>query len=216
MIFTPYYIVQELSFILIFEKQNSHEASIILARIKRLHSLQLTANKIHYNLSFSFYTNSIMLALAPSSLSFKVRRCQPKLVVPAKATPHEVKHLSDIDTQGIIQHAIPVIQVYRGNLSMKGRDPVDIVRKALAETLVFYYPFAGRFRQGQNRNFMVECNGEGVVFVEADADVTVDDFGDIYHPIPSFVELIYMVPGTLDLLNAPLLQIQVYVYQVLN
>ena len=111
----------------------------------RLHILQKPINHI-----FSFNLNhySIMAALSPSSLSFKVRRCQPQLVAPAKATPREVKLLSDIDDQGSLRHLVPVIQFYRCNPSMRGRDVVEIIRKALADTLVFYYPLAGRLRQG--------------------------------------------------------------------
>ncbi|KAI9084368.1 hypothetical protein K1719_033710 [Acacia pycnantha] len=105
--------------------------------------------------------------MAPSALSFTVRRRQPELISPAKATPREVKLLSDIDDQEGLRFQIPVIQFYRYDASMRGRDPVDVIRKALAETLVFYYPFAGRLREGPNRKLMVDCNGDGVVFVRS-------------------------------------------------
>ncbi|XP_054796676.1 benzyl alcohol O-benzoyltransferase-like [Prosopis cineraria] len=144
----------------------------------------------------------------PSGLSFIVRRRQPEMVAPAKATPHEVKNLSDIDDQGSLRSQIPVIQFYRNNPSMRGRDPVEVIRKALAETLVFYYPFAGRLREGPNQKLMVDCNGDGVVFIEADADVTLEEFGDLHPPFPGLEELLYDVPGTSDILDTPLLLIQ--------
>ena len=89
--------------------------------------------------------------MAPSGLSFKVHRRKPELVAPAKMTPREVKLLSDIDDQGSLRIQIPWIQFYAGNPSMRGKDAVEIIRKALADTLVFYYPFAGRLREGPNR-----------------------------------------------------------------
>ena len=56
---------------------------------------------------------------------------------------------------------------------------------------------------------MVDCTGDGAIFIEADADVTLDEFGDLHPPFPCFQELLYDVPGTSDLLNTPLLLIQV-------
>jgi hypothetical protein len=99
----------------------------------------------------------------PSSLVFTVRRCKPELVAPAKPTPHEFKQLSDVDDQEGLRFQIPVISFYKYDPSMQGRDPVKVIREALAQTLVFYYPFAGRLREGPGRKLVVECTGEGMM-----------------------------------------------------
>ncbi|VVB14940.1 unnamed protein product [Arabis nemorensis] len=109
------------------------------------------------------------------SLTFKVHRRQPELVSPAKPTPRELKLLSDIDDQEGLRFHIPTIFFYRHNPSAYS-DPVVVVRRALAETLVYYYPLAGRLREGPNRKLAVDCTGEGVLFIEADADVALAEF----------------------------------------
>ena len=100
--------------------------------------------------------------MAPPALSFTVHHRPPELVVPAKPTPREVKRLSDIDDIGILRIQIPIIQFYAGNPSMRGKDAIEIIRKALAETLVFYYPFVGRLKEGHNWKLMVDSTDEGV------------------------------------------------------
>ncbi|XVF30597.1 hypothetical protein REPUB_Repub16aG0071900 [Reevesia pubescens] len=93
---------------------------------------------------------------------------------------------------------------------MEGKDPAKVIGEALAKTLVFYYPFAGRLKEGVNGKLMVDCTGEGVLFIEADADVTLEQFGDaLQPPFPCFDELLYDVPGSEGMLNCPLLLIQV-------
>ncbi|XP_057459084.1 benzyl alcohol O-benzoyltransferase-like [Lotus japonicus] len=145
-----------------------------------------------------------------SDLVFAVRRREPELVGPAEATPREVKPLSDIDDQDGLRFHIPVVQFYRYDPSMAGKDPVEAIRKALAKTLVFYYPFAGRLKEGPGRKLMVDCTAEGVLFIEADADVTLNQFGDnLQTPFPCMDELLYDVPGSEEMLNTPLLLIQV-------
>ncbi|OMP11162.1 Transferase [Corchorus olitorius] len=151
-----------------------------------------------------------MAKLSSSSLAFTVRRCEPELVSPAKPTPREYKLLSDINDQESLRFQVPVVQFYHYNLSMQGKDPVKVIRDALAKTLVFYYPFAGRLREGLNGKLMVDCTGEGVLFIEAGADVTLEQIGDALHPpFPCFDELLYDVPGSDGMLNCPLFFIQI-------
>lgn len=156
-----------------------------------------------------------MDSIKPSSsqLVFTVRRQNAELIAPAKPTPRETKFLSDIDDQEGLRFQIPVINFYRkdSDISTGGNhDPVKVIKKAIAETLDFYYPFAGRLREGNGRKLMVDCTGEGVMFVEADADVTLEQFGDeLQPPFPCLEELLYDVPGSAEVLNSPLLLIQV-------
>ncbi|KAL4625519.1 hypothetical protein ACB092_05G032300 [Castanea dentata] len=140
-----------------------------------------------------------------------MRRCEPELEAPAKPTPHEFKQLSDLDDQDRLRFQIPIIQFYKYSPSMQGRDPMKVIREALAQKLVFYYPFASRLREGHGAKLMVECTGEGVMFIEADANVSLDQFGhEIHPPFPCMNELLYDVPGSGEMLNCPLLLIQVW------
>ena len=150
------------------------------------------------------------MVLLKSSLVFKVRRNPPELVAPASPTPHELKMLSEIDDQKGLRYHIPLVQFYRFHPSMAGKDPVQVLKQALAKTLVFYYPLAGRLREGPSGKLMVDCTGEGVMFIEADADVTLEQFGiDLQPPFPCFDELLYSVPGSDGIINCPLVLIQV-------
>ncbi|CAH8381442.1 unnamed protein product [Eruca vesicaria subsp. sativa] len=145
------------------------------------------------------------------SLTFKVNRREPELVSPAKPTPRELKLLSDIDDQEGLRFHIPSIFFYRHNPNAYF-DPVAVIRRALAETLVYYYPLAGRLKEGLNRKLAVDCTGEGVLFIEADADVTLAEFEDkdvLRPPFPCFEELLFDLEGSSEVLNAPLILIQV-------
>lgn len=146
------------------------------------------------------------------SLVFKVKRSQPELVAPATATPRELKLLSDIDDQDGLRFQIPTIQFYKYDPSMHGKDPAKVIKEAVAKALVFYYPFAGRMRElaGAGRKLVVDCTAEGVLFIEADADVRLADFGDaLQPPFPCLEELLFDVPGSGGVLHCPLLLIQV-------
>lgn len=147
------------------------------------------------------------------SLVFTVTRRLPELITPEKPTPYEYKLLSDIDDQEGFRFQIPNIQFYRKRdnfADVLKMDPVKVIREALSKTLVFYYPLAGRVREGAGRKLSVECTGEGVLFIEADANVTLEQFGDaLQPPFPCFGELLFDVPGSTGILDCPLLHMQV-------
>ncbi|PNX63763.1 benzyl alcohol O-benzoyltransferase-like protein [Trifolium pratense] len=148
--------------------------------------------------------------MASSPLIFTVRRSQPELVRPAAPTPREVKLLSDIDDQEGLRFNIPLTFVFRHESSMTKKDPIKVLRHALSQTLVYYYPLAGRITEGAGGKLMVDCNGEGVMFVEAEADVTLDQFGDSLHPpFPCFQELLNDVEGSEQIIDRPIRLIQV-------
>ncbi|KAH9790141.1 Hydroxycinnamoyltransferase13 [Citrus sinensis] len=141
-----------------------------------------------------------------------VTRKAPELIVPERPTPREVKQISDIDDQESLRFQIPLLFFYKNDPSpsMQGRDPVKVIREAISKALVFYYPLAGRLKEGYNRKLMVECNAEGVLFIEADANFTLEQLGDdIQPPCPYLNQLIYDVPGSEGILGCPLLLIQV-------
>ncbi|KAJ1288098.1 hypothetical protein BS78_02G063700 [Paspalum vaginatum] len=147
------------------------------------------------------------------TLDFTVRRREPVLVGPARQTPREVKRLSDIEDQvGLCWH-LPLALFYRGRGAGAADDdnPAGVVRRALSEALVPYYPLAGRLREVEGRKLVVDCTGEGVLFVEADADVRLAELeaAGLRPPFPCMDQLLFDVKGSGGVLNSPLLLIQV-------
>lgn len=119
--------------------------------------------------------------------SFMVtRRGNPELVVPARATPRGTKPLSDLDDDWDLCYLQPCLEFFRAVDDGDHRRPErlgDAIRATLAEALVYYYPITGRLRELPNGGRLaVECTGEGVVFVEAEADVRIEDLGEPLFP----------------------------------
>uniref|UniRef100_A0A7N0RIL6 Benzyl alcohol O-benzoyltransferase n=1 Tax=Kalanchoe fedtschenkoi TaxID=63787 RepID=A0A7N0RIL6_KALFE len=145
------------------------------------------------------------------ALTFNVTRRVPELIPPAKATPHEMKYLSPIDELESLRYQAPVVSFYpRSESAAHAKDPATVIRKAIAEALVYYYPLAGRLRGNSKPQLVVDCTGEGIIFTEADADVSIDEFGDpICPPIPGLSELLSDVSGSGGILGCPLVLAQV-------
>lgn len=116
--------------------------------------------------------------------SFTARRGNPELVAPARATPRETKPLSDLDDHWDLRYLQPSLEFFRVvDGDRRPARPGDGIKAALAEALVYYYPIAGRLRELPTGHMLaVECTAEGVVFVEAEADVALEDFGEPLMP----------------------------------
>lgn len=150
-------------------------------------------------------------------MAFRVTRSDPKLVAPAIPTPHELKQLSDTDSRN--RFHIRCVFFYKNNPTMDGQDPAKVIREALARALIYYYPLAGRLIKGTNQKLYVDCTAEGVIFIEASADITLDQLGDtILSPYQYLDEVLYNIPGSRsdNIIVCPLLLVQVSIYLCTN
>ena len=127
------------------------------------------------------------------------------MVRPAKPTPRRRLWNSDLDLLMPRLHAASVY-FYRPDGSPDFFD-ADRLRSALAKALVPFYPVAGRLGRDEDGRVEINCNGEGVLFVEAEAEGTVDDFGD-FTPTMELKRLIPNVDYTDDISSFPLLVLQ--------
>ncbi|KAK6153792.1 hypothetical protein DH2020_013431 [Rehmannia glutinosa] len=90
----------------------------------------------------------------------------------------------------------------RGRLFRPG-----VLKAALSRALVEFYPIAGRLKQDNNGRIEINCNGEGVLFVEAEADGEMDGLGD-FGPKPD-LRLIPTVDYSLGISTYSMLLLQV-------
>lgn len=147
---------------------------------------------------------------------FSVTFREPELIPPDTPTPHNYKYLSNIDDQMGLRSHIPFVHVYRDPQNGPGRDPGPVVRRALSRALVHYYPVAGRLRTGEKGKLVVECTGEGVMYREADMEVTIGRLreangGGVRPPFRHLDEfLVDDVWGCNLVTDSPLLRVQVH------
>lgn len=136
-----------------------------------------------------------------------IEQGEPSLVAPAEETQRGLYYLSNLD-QNI---AVIVQTVYCFKVTGVGSGGAcDVLRESLGKMLVPYYPLAGRLMISGEGKLVVDCTGEGAVFVEAEADCAMSEIGDITEPDPSVLgKLVYSVPGAKNILEMPLLAAQV-------
>ncbi|XP_047314639.1 omega-hydroxypalmitate O-feruloyl transferase-like [Impatiens glandulifera] len=141
------------------------------------------------------------------SFELEVKQGEPIVVPPAKETEKGFYFLSNLD-QNI---AVIVRTIYSFKSDVKGNESAaKVIKDALSEVLVHYYPFAGRLTISPQGKLIVDCNGEGAVFVEAEANCNLDEIGDDTKPDPvTLGKLVYDIPGAKNILQIPPLVAQV-------
>ncbi|KAJ8748598.1 hypothetical protein K2173_007588 [Erythroxylum novogranatense] len=89
---------------------------------------------------------------------------------PSSPTPNHLRHLqlSSLD-QIMVPIFVPWQVFYPNSPGISNAERCERLRKSLSDTLTLFYPLAGRVRQHSH----IDCNDEGVPFVEAKAKSTI-------------------------------------------
>lgn len=142
-----------------------------------------------------------------STFELIVKLDEPTLVPPAEETKKGMYFLSNLD-QNI---AVPMRTVFFYKRDSKGNeDAVKVIKNALSKLLVHYYPLAGRLKISSEGKLIVDCTGEGVVFVEAEANCAIDEIVEISKLDPLILKkMVYDIPGAQNILQMPPLVAQV-------
>uniref|UniRef100_A0A6N2ME89 Uncharacterized protein n=1 Tax=Salix viminalis TaxID=40686 RepID=A0A6N2ME89_SALVM len=73
-----------------------------------------------------------------------------------------------------------------------------------SKVLVRYHPLAGRLMTSSEGKPIVDCSGEGALFIEAEANCKINDIGDIAKSDPATLgKLVYEIPGAQIILQIP-------------
>ncbi|KAF8389236.1 hypothetical protein HHK36_025929 [Tetracentron sinense] len=128
------------------------------------------------------------------------------MVRPAQDTPNRSLWNSNVDLVVPRMHT-PSVYFYRPNGSSNFFDG-RVLKEALSKALVPFYPMAARLKRDEDGRIEINCNGEGVLLVEAETGSVIDDFGD-FAPTLELRQLIPAVDYSGDISSYPLLVLQV-------
>ncbi|CAK7348528.1 unnamed protein product [Dovyalis caffra] len=137
-------------------------------------------------------------------MAFSVIRSSRGLIRPLEQTPSGILNLSVIDKLPVLRCNARTLHVYR-----HGPAAAQVIKEALSKALVPYYPLAGWLKDSSPGQLQIECSAQGVWFVEASANCTLDavSYFDNIMSIPYDELLPDYVPETEG--TEPLVQMQV-------
>ncbi|XP_071697258.1 shikimate O-hydroxycinnamoyltransferase-like [Rutidosis leptorrhynchoides] len=128
------------------------------------------------------------------------------MVYPAEKTRSTKLWISNLDLM-VAHIQIPCVYFYRPNSASNFFD-IKVMKEALSRALVPFYPMAGRMKEDKDGRIELDCQGQGVLFVEAESNGVIDDLGD-FAPTLEVQKLIPVVDYSLGLESSPLLLVQV-------
>ncbi|XP_014516753.1 shikimate O-hydroxycinnamoyltransferase isoform X1 [Vigna radiata var. radiata] len=128
------------------------------------------------------------------------------MVRPAEEGERRVVWNSNVDLVVPNFHT-PSVYFYRANGASNFFEG-KVLKEALSKVLVPFYPMAGRLRRDEDGRVEIDCDGQGVLFVEADTGAVIDDFGD-FAPTLELRQLIPAVDYSQGIETYPLLVLQV-------
>nr|AGH61997.1 rosmarinic acid synthase [Perilla frutescens] len=104
------------------------------------------------------------------------------MVRPAAETPSGSVWLSNLDLLSPANYHTLSVHFYRHDGAANFFDPA-VLKAALSRALVDFYPYAGRLKLNDDNRLEIDCNGEGVLLVEAESDGALEELGD-FDPRP--------------------------------
>lgn len=123
---------------------------------------------------------------------FEVKLHEPMLVQPLEGAPqsqYDAYFLTNLD-QTVASMIPQVLYAFDADANKPRTefDPAMVMKEALQKVLVHYYPLAGRLCRCPQGKLIVHCNGDGVLFVTADASIKISDLGDLDQADPTTLQ----------------------------
>ncbi|CAM6087755.1 unnamed protein product [Calypogeia fissa] len=109
---------------------------------------------------------------------YKVKPRVKTVVLPAE--PQEIHWLPLSNLDRVVNPTFSSVIHYYKDVVTETRSFSDVtkhLKQSLAETLVHFYPLAGRLALKEDGRVDLHCNNEGAVWIEAEIDKTLEDIG---------------------------------------
>ncbi|CAN1166812.1 Shikimate O-hydroxycinnamoyltransferase [Linum perenne] len=137
----------------------------------------------------------------------KVDVIESSIVCPLEGTKSSHRlWLSNLDLVHDRIH-LPLLYLYKA-VENNGFFEAGVLKEALRRVLALFYPVAGRLVRDEIGRLEVECNGEGVLFIEAETDFRLSQVGESA-PSSELLKLVSRVDYSQEISSYPLLLLQV-------
>ncbi|OAE19237.1 hypothetical protein AXG93_3507s1080 [Marchantia polymorpha subsp. ruderalis] len=141
-----------------------------------------------------------------SSDRFDITTGKAEYILPREQIEPQTYYLSNLDQN--VAMLVKTVYLFEAKPEKK-EDVSEVLKTSLAQVLDTYWPLAGRLALSPEMKLIVNYNNDGVCFVEAIANADLADLGDIGKPDDRLAQLLYEVPGATNILDTPLVVVQV-------
>ncbi|CAI8613568.1 unnamed protein product [Vicia faba] len=143
----------------------------------------------------------------PLLLDMKVTIHKTSMVFPSKQTEKKSLFLSNIDK--VLNFDVKTVHFFEANNDFPPEIVTEKLRKALEDALVDYEFLAGRVKMNSETNRLeIDCSAEGVGFVVASSEYTLDQIGDLAYPNEAFTQFVHNTKEFLKIGDIPLCVVQ--------
>ncbi|CAN0899962.1 HCT [Linum grandiflorum] len=139
----------------------------------------------------------MIVNIIKSSIVFPLEKTKP---------PRRRLWLSNLDLLHGRVH-VPVLCMYKLQENHHFLD-AKLLKEALSKVLALFYPMAGRLGRDDNGRLEIDCNGQGVLFREADSDFQLSQVAESM-PSSELLKLVPTVDYSQHFSSYPLLLLQV-------